>query len=331
MSPNLLSPDLTPAELDESDVAATLACALLQGLPQASLIATLRRCKKTNLFEGARLLTHGQDNASLYLVLAGSLHVHLTDTSDLHHFTVGPGQCVGEMSIIDGRSASALVLAAEDSLLIVMPHEEVWILVDHVQGFARNLLHMMASRVRNDNRLIIESLHSRRELEQAAYNDALTGLRNRRAMERAFPVRLAQTLGSNEPACLLMIDIDHFKRLNDTHGHVAGDAVLREVGRTLIGCLRASELVARYGGEEFAILLPNLDIVGAVAVAERIRAAVEQHAVIAQPGGSRLQVTVSVGVAPAAKGEPLQGLVARADLALYLAKEQGRNRVIAAD
>lgn len=166
-------------------------------------------------------------------------------------------------------------------------------------------------------------LHSVSELVRV---DSLTGLHNRRAFDEHLPREVARSQRLGEPFCLLMIDIDHFKRLNDTYGHPAGDAVLRSVARAIAGCTRPSDLVARYGGEEFAVVLSGIDSGQALAVAERIR----RQVALAESGLHR--VTVSVGVAqyrPSA-GDDAEQLLGRADQALYAAKHAGRNRVQAA-
>lgn len=158
--------------------------------------------------------------------------------------------------------------------------------------------------------------------------DSLTGLHNRRSFDEHLPRELARAQRVGEPLCLLMIDIDHFKRLNDLYGHPAGDAVLRRLGTSLSACTRPSDHVARYGGEEFVIVLSGIDLDQAVAVAERIRRQIAQL----EMGPAR--TTVSIGVAeydPKRDGESgVEAFIARADRALYVAKHSGRNRVRAA-
>jgi two-component system, cell cycle response regulator len=125
-----------------------------------------------------------------------------------------------------------------------------------------------------------------------------------------------------------MIDIDHFKKVNDSYGHLVGDDVLRDVGQLLLETIRGSDIVARYGGEEFLMLLPETDDAGAETFAERIREAISVHGFNASQG-TALMLTASIGVAvfPAARIESVEDLLARADAALYRAKADGRNRV----
>ena len=158
--------------------------------------------------------------------------------------------------------------------------------------------------------------------------DALTGLANRRHFELTLASEVDRVARAGEPALVLMIDIDHFKRVNDTHGHAAGDVVLREVALALAECIRPMDTVARFGGEEFAMILPNCAPSFAHAVAERIRSQVEQR-VIAISIDQSVSVTVSIGGGFAPQWVRSSALlwVERADQHLYRAKSQGRNRV----
>ena len=155
--------------------------------------------------------------------------------------------------------------------------------------------------------------------------DALTGLANRRAFDLVLAREIDRVARSGEPALLLALDIDHFKRVNDSWGHETGDRVLRETGSTLLQMLRATDIATRMGGEEFVVLLPATALAAAVDCAERFRTALA-----ARDFGLPTPVTSSFGVAALLPAEAGNALLARADGALYLAKQQGRNRVMAA-
>ena len=158
-------------------------------------------------------------------------------------------------------------------------------------------------------------------LAEMAVEDPLTGVQNRRALEQALAREWARCAEAGQPLAVLMIDVDHFKRFNDGHGHLEGDRILVEVATLLRSGLQAPlELLARYGGEEFTLLLPGATAEAAVRRAEHLREAVER---------SRIGLTISVGVAvlvPGPASSPI-ALLKRADDALYEAKRQGRNRV----
>ena len=168
----------------------------------------------------------------------------------------------------------------------------------------------------------VHKLHQARRLHALALQDALTGLPNRRALS----AHAASHADGDGPMSVVMLDLDHFKRVNDGHGHAAGDAVLREVARRLPGVLRHHDRVGRWGGEEFLALLPDTAPAAAAQVAARLREAVSATPV-ALPEGGTLPVTVSLGVATRREGERLEDLIGRADAALYAAKAGGRDRV----
>ena len=157
--------------------------------------------------------------------------------------------------------------------------------------------------------------------------DALTGLANRRQFELALAREVDRVARAGEPALVLLADIDHFKRVNDTHGHPAGDQVLKSVAQTLLDCVRPMDTVARFGGEEFAIILPNCPAAFGQTVAGRIRRKVETRPVSVAPG-VQVSVTISLGgaFAPQWVRSSAALWVERADRQLYLAKSGGRNR-----
>jgi diguanylate cyclase (GGDEF)-like protein len=163
------------------------------------------------------------------------------------------------------------------------------------------------------------------EIVALSLSDSLTGTGNRRALEQALALETGRAERTGERLCALMADIDHFKRVNDTYGHEAGDRVLAMFGDLLRRQTRATDVVARFGGEEFVVLMPHTDIEQATELAERIRQALAASRFEPSPGA----ITVSVGVAELAAGEPGEALLRRADMALYEAKQTGRNRVVA--
>jgi diguanylate cyclase (GGDEF)-like protein len=165
------------------------------------------------------------------------------------------------------------------------------------------------------------------QLAAAARTDPKTGLLNATAWQREADGEVARALRSGMPLALLLIDVDHFKRVNDSHGHLIGDEVLRALAAELRQQVRESDVVGRFGGEEFTVLLPRTDTAGACGIAERLRGSTATLSISA--ADARISVTVSIGVSVLGQhGSDLFELLAAADLALYRAKDAGRNQVM---
>lgn len=175
----------------------------------------------------------------------------------------------------------------------------------------------------------LENVDLHEQVKRQAVTDELTGLSNHRRFQQTIAAEAAAARRFEQPLGLVMIDVDDFKRVNDTYGHQQGDLVLREVARVLRDCSREVDEPARYGGEELAVALQQTDLPGAEATAERIRTAVEALELPRLDGAGTLRVTVSCGVAASSDGDP-PALVAAADAALYEAKRTGKNRTVCA-
>jgi diguanylate cyclase (GGDEF)-like protein len=179
--------------------------------------------------------------------------------------------------------------------------------------------------------MIFQDVTERHELEShlrfLATTDALTGVANRRSLLRRAEHEFRRARRYDRPMALLLLDLDHFKKVNDTWGHFAGDEALKALCQVCLASLRGSDMLGRLGGEEFAVLLPEAGIRDACGAAERIRGAVEGLTV--EWHGHQIRITVSVGVATLEPGDPdIYALMRRADLAVYTAKDVGRNRVV---
>ncbi len=180
----------------------------------------------------------------------------------------------------------------------------------------------------------VERLHEEMELlKGAAMTDPLTGILNRRGFEDQTHALFSDTDSVYEKGhCLLMLDVDHFKHINDTYGHLLGDKVLATIAGVLRSKIQGQDIVGRLGGEEFAILLPDTQLDGAFTVAEHIRQAVERGKIRRLDSKENIEgITISIGISARQKNETLEALIARADKALYTSKKEGRNRITILD
>lgn len=183
--------------------------------------------------------------------------------------------------------------------------------------------------------MCIDNVLSHERLKLDGLTDALTGIANRRFFERRLKEEVNRLRRSGKSLCGMLVDVDHFKQVNDTHGHQTGDRVLHRMAQLLGMELRATDVLARYGGEEFVLLLPETGWEQAMAIAERLRGRIASHPVLDEPANEPIRLTVSIGCA-CLDGEALAAgggeswLMEQADSALYEAKNQGRNRVVRA-
>lgn len=327
----IFDPTAERSAASRAELEAAMRSGLFDGVDPDLVTGILQRCLCLTVPAGCTLLAPGDRNTSLFLVVSGRLLVYLEEPGGRHYLALEIGDCAGELSFIDGRAASAHLLSSVDSRVLEIDEADVLKLVDGASHFARNLLRVMSSRVRNDNTHLQRSFHLQREYERAAKTDLLTGVHNRRWMDEMFPRQLARSERSGQPLALLMVDIDRFKRLNDTYGHLIGDVVLKSTARRLAETLRPTDFLVRYGGEEFLAMLPGAGEQPALTAAQRLRTAVEQLVFPPAEPGTMLRVTVSIGVAVLAQGESIEQIIERADNALYRAKAAGRNTVVFAD
>ena len=305
---------------------------LLRDISLESVVHILESCRITALSNGEKLLEIGQKNNSLYMVLEGELHVYLDSRDLTEHAVLGVGECVGELSLIDGGNSSALVIAGNNTRMLAVPHEQVWELVDKSNGVARNLLCILAGRIRKDNLLQVTTDEHSLEFEVASNLDPLTGLRNRSWMEETFPRMILRCMRSKSPLCMLMVDIDNFRDFSITNGHVVGDGVVKAVARLIAEKLRTQDLLACLGIDEFVAMLPDTPPDVALKIAERLREAVEGASLHPDAGNEphtdqNKRITISIGIAAMQPGDKLDSMLAAAGEALRQSKAAGRNHV----
>jgi diguanylate cyclase len=247
------------------------------------------------------------------------------------------------LKILLDEATSAATTAGQDASRFGDTLERHTTSLERPEG-ADSLARVVAELLNDTRRMCVTSRELARQLEKSAREirllterleqaeaeallDPLTRLCNRRGLERAVEELNEESQGLRR-AALLIIDLDHFKNINDTHGHLLGDKVLRAVAQMLRLNIKGHDVAARIGGEEFAVLLPETTPAGAVVLAERIRQAISKLHVRRADGSEYLgRVTASIGVASAAGEETLEGMIGRADRALYTAKHGGRNCV----
>lgn len=300
---------------------------LFKGETDPEVAAMLASCPVVWVACGQRVGDVSRER--LYIVLSGELEiVSAAPVGDEGGGTrILPGESAGEQAVLEDAVDLAAMTALEDSELLVIESSTVWALIERSHVLARNLLRLLSFRIRAANALLRRRQKLGDFYRQLSLNDALTGLYNRAWLNEVLPKLVARAAQDGGDLSLVMVDLDHFKRFNDTHGHLAGDSALAAAANVLRAGLRPSDFAVRYGGEEMMVLLPGANRDQAVMVAERLCERLRDAIVFADMRLPLPHVTGSFGVATLAPDGDEHALTEAADAALYRAKESGRNRV----
>ena len=301
------------------------AFALFDNVPDDAISGILPNHMEQRLGPGERLVTQGERNSTLYLLVDGEVDIYLDD-NDKPLNVVRAGETIGEVSLLDHKPATASAVTRGECRVITIDETHIWQLIRGCHPFAINFIQLMTRRFRGVNTQVVSSIEKQRLFEQRATIDTLTRLHNRRWLDENFDRVLNRCKTDGQPFSFCMIDLDHFKRVNDTHGHPVGDLVLEKTAAVLAKLSRGGDLAVRYGGEEMCVLLPNTTAAQAIAFAERLRSQIAAQD-IEYAAGQQLRVTASIGVATLAGGETSAEMIWLADIALYRAKASGRNQV----
>ncbi len=312
MTESLTENDLVSLELFKSEKASALSW-------------LLPHCKLQTVKPNSVILEPKIKNNTLFFILSGQAEVQLEQQGLKAISYLKPGQCIGEMSIIEGASPSAKVVSTQVTTLLTLPGEILWQIIDRSHAVSKNLIYMLSSRIRQDNHVILESLELQQLHERKSKNDVLTNLFNRRWLDEMLPRIFERYQTQHSNFSIIMLDIDHFKHYNDNYGHISGDAAIRNIAATITDNIRPNDMAARYGGEEFMVLLPDTNKEEAEIIAERLRIAVKAKKIVSENKTELPSITASFGIATSYKGVSLIDLICNADTALYKAKENGRN------
>lgn len=298
--------------------------ALLEGINSTIVKMWLSKCKLISANKGEILLRNDEESHYAYLVMSGGLEVKLHKDDDTSLAKIGPGEIVGEVSALTEGMVSAWVICAEPSKILKIQRFQLLDWAQESHQLALNLLRLLCLRLGQSN------LHARstrllnNQLQTKALTDSLTGLLNRHWLRGQ-----QDSLESQERVGVLAIDIDHFKSINDQYGHGGGDLALQAISLELRSSIRPEDAAVRLGGEEFLIICTDdVSEMSMLRLADRLRQRIEANSLI--PDKSQRYVcpmTVSIGLALRLQHECLDDLLTRADIALYRAKNNGRNRV----
>ncbi len=327
---------------------------LLGSLSESDLHHLVDECAEITLEPGEIIFEEGEEGGSLYVVLSGDVEVTKAGKRIAQG---GPGEYFGEMALIEKKERSATLCALGSAVVLeIQEAQYLGYIAKNPQGLLA-LLRTLSDRSRHDldtlaeehrklqryaqdvedanlelNEIRQQLEENNRKLERLSTLDTLTGLANRRRFDEALEQEWRRAARDAGSLSLIFCDIDYFKGYNDSYGHQAGDDCLHRVARALAEVVnRPADLASRYGGEEFVVLLVDTVLEGAVFLAEKMRVRIESLHVAHRSSGLGAFLTASFGVAALIPRHGLkpEDLIALADHALYAAKQQGRNRVVA--
>lgn len=291
----------------------------------------IKDCLVVKAYTGQVVLDANSSGAKLFIVLKGALGVsRVTEESNQLENTITqylPGECVGEISVLDEEIHSATISAISESELLLIEAETLWRLVDESNGVARNLLQLLSFRIRAANAQIRSRQKVGEFYRQLSMVDGLTGLHNRAWLNAQLPGMVQHAHATGAALSIIMVDLDHFKRFNDEHGHLLGDDALQTAAKVLNAGLRPSDFAARYGGEEMMVILPGANHKSALGVAQRLCNRLAKTKVFVDRQKPLPHITGSFGVATLSTDQDSNDLISGADAALYRAKDNGRNQV----
>lgn len=295
-----------------------------------SITQQLNPCPVVKAKAGEIVIDSHSTGACLYVVLQGTLAQSSStsrrqlENSSIQYFA---GECIGELSVLDEEAHSATIAALSDAELLMIDAATVWRLIDESNSVARNLLQLLSFRIRATNAQLRNRQKVGEFYRQLSMVDGLTGLHNRSWLNTQLPGLIENAHATETELSIIMLDLDHFKKFNDQHGHLLGDEALQAAAKTVSGGLRPNDFAARYGGEEMIIILPNTGKESALIVAERLCDRIRQVKIFDEDEKALPHITASLGLATLAGNQDGSGVIASADAALYRAKDQGRNQV----
>jgi diguanylate cyclase (GGDEF)-like protein len=301
---------------------------LFRGADMLAAARALADCDVVQLSPGERI--EDTVRARLYIVLSGVLEVEAdghAGASDGSVTRILPGESVGEQSVLDDAANLDAVRAVEDTRLLVIESALAWELIDQSNAVARNLLRLLSFRIRAANALLRRRQKLGEFYRQLSLNDTLTGLYNRTWLADMLPKLVTRARTQGSPLALLMVDLDNFKKFNDTHGHLIGDAALCAAANVIRDGLRPSDFAVRYGGEELMAVLPETSAELARMVADRLCQQMREVVLFPDMRVPMPHLTACFGVAVLGPDGDEISLIEAADAALYRAKEAGRNCV----
>ncbi|HDP81344.1 MAG TPA: GGDEF domain-containing protein [Spirochaetes bacterium] len=329
MKPEKQSMDTMVSFLQTVDIFSTLSKDEI-----GSLVGVLAPVSKK---KGEALFSQGDSGEELFIVKTGRVTstIELPDGKERVVAEFGSGDFFGEMAIFENAPRSATCRAGEDSTLCRLHQNDFFSFIKSDPRIAikimYRMLHITTQRLQNTGGFLSEMIRWGNDARRRAITDELTGIYNRRYLDEALEEHYLGARARAGVFSLGMVDLDHFREINECYGHETGDRLILEVVEVFKKHLRPADIVARYGGDEFSVIFPDTPPAEAWKIAEAVRVEVEKLSLLEGLGGPMKRVTTSQGIASyPSDADSVKGLREKADQSLYRAKEEGRNRVVRA-
>jgi diguanylate cyclase (GGDEF)-like protein len=311
---------------------------IFSSLKKAEINLIINSFHKNNIKKDKILFKQGDEGNEMYIVKSGvvAISIDLPDGNKHEITNFSSGDFFGDMSIFEDAPRSATCYTKEDSCLLSLLREDFFDLLKKQPAIAIKIMYAMlkttTQRLRDTGEFLSDMVRWGEDARKRAITDQLTGVYNRRFLDDALIDCFTASKNKNEPLCLIMVDLDHFRELNDQYGLKTGDKALLKVVDIFKKFLRKKDILARYGGDEFTVIMKNTTIERAKEIADSIRKDISELDMLDKLEGKIKHITTSQGIASFPKdADTLKDLRDKADKALYRAKEEGRNRVICAE
>lgn len=309
--------------------------AIFSTLSTADMTTLIPRVKFRGEKKGTVLFNQGDEGREMFVVLSGEIgiSIRISDDEEKEIASFRAGNFFGEMSLFEKVPRSAKAYAKKESDLLMLDEEGFFSLIEEYPHIAVLIMHKMANittgRLQQTNNFVADIVRWGDKARLRAIIDEFTGAYNRRYFDEAIGEMFLQAQNNGKPFSVVMVDLDFFREINETYSHEVGDQVIKAAAAVFQTFLRKTDILVRYGGDEFVFLLPATTSSGAYSVCERIRKEVGKLDMLKKLKGRVNKITTSQGIATFPdNAEDVKELREKADLALYRAKDEGRNRVV---
>lgn len=284
---------------------------LFQKVNRDILASLLMKTAQVKLVADQILLTPGQMNDHIYVVLSGRLRAQINADDPKPLALFGLSECVGEMSMFDNNHVSAYIIAATDCELLAIPHKDVWTVLNESLQASHNMLIIMSSRIRSSNRVLAENMTNMQGYEALDYINAVTGVYNRHWLSENIGRLIHRHTMNQQPSIFLLLKVDDFGQFDKSFGKLGSDQAQLTIAQTILQCLRPNDVAAHIDTDLFAIFLPQTESENIRIVTDRLHKVIDRTPIVTPSGDALPPATISIGISLPRYDDTLDSLIAR--------------------